>query len=332
MNAVEPMNAVELDGPAGPRLKLGISACLLGQEVRYDGGHKRNAFLTDQLGRFVEWVPVCPELEAGMGVPRESVQLVQIGGATHMIATHSGRDWTAEMSGYARRRVSELGGEDLCGYVLKKDSPSCGMERVKLYGAAGQAPERKGRGLFAAALLERFPSLPVEEEGRLQDPLLRENFIERVFAWRRLRDFFQARWRVAGLVEFHAAHKLQLMAHSAAGATALGRVVATAQRHPREALRAAYEQGFMELLRRPATRRRHVNVLQHMLGSFKKDLRPEARQDLAAVIEEYRLERVPLIVPVTLLRHYVRLQGPAWLRKQTYLEPHPRELKVRNQV
>lgn len=326
------MKEATFDFADGPRLRLGISACLLGQEVRFDGGHKRNAFLTDLLGRYVEWVPVCPEIEVGMGVPRETVQLVQIGGSTHMVANQSGRDWTADLHRYAHRRVEELAGEELCGYVLKKDSPSCGMERVKLYGGPGQAPERKGRGLFAAALLERFPALPVEEEGRLQDAVLRENFIERIFAWQRLRDFFQPRWSVAGLVEFHAAHKLQLMAHNAVGATALGRVVAAAKGRARDEVRREYEQAFMELLRRPATRRRHVNVLQHMLGYFKKDLNAAARQDVAAVIEEYRLELVPLIVPVTLVRHYVRLQGVEWMQRQTYLEPHPRELMLRNQV
>lgn len=311
---------------AAPRVRLGISACLLGQPVRYDGGDKRDAFLTGLLGRYVEWVPVCPELEVGMGVPREPVQLVQIGGVTHMIAHPSGRDWTQAMNRYARRRVDELAAEDLCGYVLKNHSPSCGMEHVKLYGASGEAPQRNGQGLFAAALLQRFPLLPVEEEGRLQDPDLRENFIERIFAFRRLRDFFQPRWRMAGLVEFHAAHKLQLMAHSAAGATALGRVVAAAPRCSRSEVRCEYEQRFMELLRRPATRRRQVNVLQHMLGYFKKDLKAGARQELAAVIEEYRLGRVPRLVPVTRLRHSAQVLGPSWLQRQTYLEPYPREL------
>lgn len=327
MNDLESNNA-----GAAPRLRLGISACLLGQEVRYDGGHKRNPFLIERLGQYVEWVPVCPEVEVGMGVPRETVQMVQIGGTTHMIANQSGRDWTVEMNHYARRRVAELAGEKLCGYILKKDSPSCGMERVQLYGAFGQAPERKGRGLFAAALMERFPVLPVEDEGRLQDPVLRENFVERIFAWRRLCDFFTPRWRLAGLVEFHAAHKLQLMAHGATGATALERLVAGAQARPRDEVRREYEQGFMELLRRPATRTRHASVLQHMLEYFKKDLKPEVRRDLATSIEEYRQGLVPLIVPVALLRHDVRLQGVEWLQKQTYLEPYPRELMLRNEV
>jgi len=313
-------------------MKLGISACLLGHEVRYNGGHKRNPFLTDLLGRYVEWVPVCPEVEVGMGTPRETVQLIQIDGAVHMLASQSGRDWTAGMNRWARRRVQQLAGEELCGYVLKKDSPSCGMERVRLYPEQGSTPARNGRGLFAAALLERFPALPIEEEGRLEDPLLRESFVERIFACHRLQQFFQPRWRIAGLVEFHAAHKLQLMSHQPAAAAALGRLVAEAKTWPREELRRRYEQAFMQLLSRPATVKRHVNVLQHMLGTFKKQLKPEVRQALAARIEEYRRGLVPLIVPVTLLRHYAELEGIAWLQRQTYLEPHPKELMLRNHV
>lgn len=244
--------SVHASGPP-PRLRLGVSACLLGQPVRYDGGHKRDPWLCEQLGPLVEWRPVCPEVELGMGTPRETVQLVEIGGSTHMIAGRSGRDWTEPMNAWARRRLDELASEGLRGYVLKKDSPSCGLAGVKLSPEQGTAPARNGRGLFAAALLERFPLLPVEDEGRLQDAHLRENFIERIFAYDRLLRFFQPRWRISGLLEFHAAHKLQLISHGASETAALGRLVAAAKQLPRDELRQRYQIAFMHLLARQRT-------------------------------------------------------------------------------
>ena len=227
-----------------PRLRIGISACLLGQEVRFDGGHKRDRFLTEVLGPFVEWVPVCPEVELGLGTPRETLRLVRTAEGVRMITTRTGLDHTDGMNAWAERRLEELAREDLCGYVLKKDSPSCGMERVKVFGAAKMA-ERQGRGLFAAALLERFPSLPVEEEGRLSDPRLRENFIERTFAYRRLKDLFAGRWSVGAFVRFHTAHKMSLLAHSTTAYQELGRLVARARELPRHELRDRYEREFM---------------------------------------------------------------------------------------
>ncbi|HEX2455731.1 MAG TPA: DUF523 and DUF1722 domain-containing protein, partial [Vicinamibacterales bacterium] len=226
------------------RLRIGISACLLGQEVRFDGGHKRDRFLTDVLGAVVEWVPVCPEVELGLGTPRETLRLVRSEKGVRMLTTRTGIDHTDGMNAWADRRLDELAGEDLCGYVLKKDSPSCGMERVKVFGTAGM-PERQGRGLFAAALLERFPCLPVEEEGRLSDPRLRENFIERTFAYRRLKDLFGGRWSIGALVRFHTAHKMSLLAHSTTAYQELGRLVARASKLPRHELRDRYERDFM---------------------------------------------------------------------------------------
>jgi uncharacterized protein YbgA (DUF1722 family)/uncharacterized protein YbbK (DUF523 family) len=316
----------------GQRVRLGISACLLGDEVRFDGGHKRDVFLTDVLGPHVEWVRVCPEVEVGMGTPRETLRLVRDGtGRVRMLTTRTNIDHTEAMERWSRRRLEELAGADLSGYVLKKDSPSCGMERVKVFGSGGM-PQRNGRGIYAAALLERFPNLPVEEEGRLSDPILRENFIERVFAYQRLRRFFAPRWTVGGLVAFHTAHKMTLLSHSTTRYQHLGRLVAAAARTPREALRADYEDAFMATLRIPATTRRHTNVLMHMAGHLKKKLETESRAELVATIGEYRRGLVPLVVPLTLLRHHVRVHGIAYLAGQTYLEPHPRELMLRNRV
>lgn len=313
-------------------LRIGISSCLLGDEVRFDGGHKRDPFLTDTLGPFVEWVRVCPEAEVGMGIPRETLRLVKVDGDTRMITTRTGIDHTDSMRAFAVRRTRELDSLDLRGYVLKKDSPSCGMERVKVYDAEISAPVRSGVGIYAAVLKAHFPALPIEEEGRLQDPVLRENFIERVFAYDRLRALFGGRWRLADLIAFHTAHKMTLLAHSPSAYRELGRLVASAKDGPRAALRRSYEQLFMQTLARPATIARHANVLMHVAGHLKKRLDDAARRELADCIDEYRRALVPLIVPLTLLRHHVRVHDVAYLAGQTYLEPHPRELMLRNHV
>ena len=313
------------------RIRLGISACLLGDEVRYDGGHKRDTFLTTVLGPLVEWVRVCPEVESGMGTPRESIRLVDEGGTIRLLTVKTSVDHTASMTAYSAKKAIALGDEDLCGYVLKKDSPSCGMTRVKVYGGKGPA-EKSGVGVFAQALLARFPHLPVEEEGRLTDPRLRDNFIERVFAYRRLRDLFESRWTAGDLVRFHTAHKLVLLAHSTPAYTRLGRLVAGAKSADRAALRAGYTEGFMEALSAIATPRLHTNVLQHMVGYFKKTLDAASRAELLAAIEDYRQGLVPLIVPITLVRHHVRVHGVEYLAGQVYLAPHPKELMLRNHV
>ena len=312
-------------------IRIGVSACLLGDEVRYDAGHKRDAFLTQILGPLVEWVKVCPEVEVGMGTPRESMRLVDEGGRVRLLTVKTGVEHTDAMTAYAARRVVTLDDEDLCGYVLKKDSPSCGMTRVKVYGGNGPAA-KTGIGIFARALIARYPHLPIEEEGRLNDPRLRDNFIERVFAYRRLRDLFELRWTVGDLVRFHTAHKLVLLAHSTQAYTRLGRIVAGAKGVDREALRARYTAGFMDALSEMATPKRHTNVLQHMVGYFKKTLDMGSRNELLAAIDDYRLGLVPLIVPITLLRHHVRVHNVVYLAGQVYLAPHPKELMLRNHV
>jgi uncharacterized protein YbgA (DUF1722 family)/uncharacterized protein YbbK (DUF523 family) len=312
-------------------IRIGVSSCLLGREVRYDGGHKRDRFLTDVLGPFVEWVPVCPEVEVGMGIPREPIRLVSVEGQTRLVAERSGTDHTDAMRAWAQRRLRQLEKLDLCGYVLKKASPSCGMERVRVYGK-GAVPSYDGRGMFADELMSLFAALPIEEEGRLNDPDLRENFIERVFAYRRLRSLFAARWTRGAVVAFHAAHKLQVLAHSQRCYRELGRLVADLKQLPRDEFRQQYETGFMRALDRRATRRSHVNVLQHMLGYLRGRIGDTARRDLVEVIEDYANGLLPLIVPVTLFRHYVSCLGIEYLDGQVYLEPHPKELLLRNHV
>jgi len=312
-------------------LRIGISSCLLGEEVRWDGGHKRDRFLTDVLAPYVEWVPLCPEVEVGMGTPREPVRLTRRAGEIVMVGTRSGRDWTAPMRRWAEKRARQLSRLDLCGYLLKKDSPSCGMERVKVRSEKGM-PKKEGQGLFAEALLRHHPVLPVEEEGRLHDAVLRESFVERIFAYRRLRWFFERRWSVGQLVAFHTAHKLQLMAHSPQADRSLGRLVVSAKGTPRRELRARYQSEFMGALSKRATRRRHVNVLQHCIGHFRKQLEDEARAELAGLIDDYRDELVPLVVPITMIGHYARRLRVEYLAGQVYLEPHPKELMLRNHV
>ena len=312
-------------------IRVGISACLLGQEVRFDGGHKRDRFLTDELGKYVEWVPVCPEVEVGMGTPRETLHLVRTGSTTRMVTTRTGIDYTDRMNDWARERLDELSREDLDGYVLKKDSPSCGMARVKVRNGNGP-PSRDGRGLFAAALLERWPLLPVEEEGRLSDSRLRENFIERIFAFRRLKHQFKSRWTIGSLVAFHTAHKMTLLSHSTTAYQKLGQLVARAAELPRAELRHDYERMFMTTLALPADARRHANVLMHMAGHLKRKLDSASRLELAHCVDEYRRGLLPLIVPITLIAHHVRVHDVRYLAGQTYLQPHPRELMLRNHV
>jgi uncharacterized protein YbgA (DUF1722 family)/uncharacterized protein YbbK (DUF523 family) len=314
-----------------PRLRLGVSACLLGEPVRFDGGHKRNTFLTEELARFVEWVPVCPEEEAGLGTPREAMRLVQQDRTERLVAVRSQRDLTDTLIDLAATRVPQLAALNLDGFVLKKDSPSCGLIRVKVYSTHG-VPARTGRGLFAGALCAALPMLPVEEEGRLCDPVLREHFIERVYAVRRVRRLLEDGTRVGDLVQFHTQHKLQLLAHSPAQYAELGRLVAHARAMAPERVMADYGRAFTTALTTIVSRARHVNVLQHAAGYFRRVLSAAACRDVAAAIVEYHRGLTPLVVPLRLIEHYARLHDVRYLCSQIYLNPYPHELMLRNHV
>jgi uncharacterized protein YbgA (DUF1722 family)/uncharacterized protein YbbK (DUF523 family) len=317
---------------ANPEIRIGVSSCLLGAEVRYDGGHKKDEFLLSGLGRHVSWVPVCPELEFGLGVPRESLRLVGTPESPSLIGARSGTDHGDAMRAWSERRVQALAKLELDGYVLKKDSPSCGVFRVKIYDSNG-VPSRKGQGLFARALLERLPLLPVEEEGRLHDPRLRESFVERVFAHHRWRTQAAGSTRPRDLVLFHTANKMTLMAHSPRALRELGRLVAAPPGKGFAQLRDTYGSLFMETLKTLATPRKHANVLQHLLGFLKKHLDRDDKAEMLDLIERYRLGLVPLIVPITLLLHHARRHPvPDWFHVQTYLNPYPAELMLRNAV
>ena len=312
-------------------ISLGISRCLLGDEVRFDGGHKRDRFLTDVFGRYVEWVPVCPEVEAGLGTPREAMRLVGDPQNPRLVTIKSGTDHTRALETLTTNRIAQLMELDLSGYVFKKGSPSCGIERVRLYNEHG-IPNRNGVGLFARAFIQQFPLIPVEEEGRLCEPTLRENFIERVFCYRRWQDLVQSDVTRQALMQFHTIHKYLLLAHSPQQCEVLGRLVGQAHQHRPKELAHRYGELFMKALAVKATVRKHVNVLQHIIGHFKDRLGVHEKAELLAVIGDYHQELTPLIVPLTLIKHYVQIFDVGYIRDQVYLNPHPKELMLRNHV
>jgi uncharacterized protein YbgA (DUF1722 family)/uncharacterized protein YbbK (DUF523 family) len=313
------------------KIRLGVSECLLGHQVRYDGGHKWDRFLTDTLGQYVEYVPVCPEVECGLGIPREAMRLIGDPESPRLVTIRSGVDLTDRMLAWARKRVAELEKEDLCGFIFKSDSPSSGMERVKVYNDQGM-PEKRGVGIFARAFMDHFPLIPVEEEGRLHDPKLRENFIESIFALKRWREVRKEKMSRGNLVDFHSEHKLLILAHSPKHQTAMGKLVAAAKTLQPGELYDRYEELLLESLKLRTTPRKNINVLQHIMGYFKKQLSKDEKQEMLEVIEHYRKGSVPLIVPVTLLNHYVRKYKEPYLTRQVYLNPHPIALQLRNHV
>jgi uncharacterized protein YbgA (DUF1722 family)/uncharacterized protein YbbK (DUF523 family) len=310
-------------------LRLGVSTCLLGENVRFDGGHARDRFVSDTLGQWFEYVPVCPEMEIGMGTPRPTVRLVDEDRGTRLVAPSTGEDFTERMLAFAEDKVAELSRLGLDGYILKKSSPSCGMERIRVY-QDGMPARRNEAGLFAGRLMERWPTLPVEEEGRLNDPMLRENFIERVFGRNRWRGLVRRGLSRRRLVQFHTAHKLLLRAHNEAAYQRLGKLVGSAGTIPDRELFAAYEDEFQAALRTHATNKKHANVLYHALGYLKKALEPIEKRDILTAIEDYRQGLLPLVVPLTLLRYCIRRHSVEYLAGQLYFDPHPKELMLRN--
>jgi uncharacterized protein YbgA (DUF1722 family)/uncharacterized protein YbbK (DUF523 family) len=313
-------------------IRLGISTCLLGEEVRYDGGHKLDRFLVDTLGRYVEWVPVCPEVEMGLSVPRESMRLVDDPENPRLVTLESGEDYTERMQTWARKRLAELAQAGLHGFVFKKDSPSSGLYRVRVYDGDGM-PRRIGTGIFPHEVMRRFPLLPLEEEGRLHDMHLRENFIDRILAYYRWTRLLDEDATPGALIRFHTAHKLTLMAHSPSHYQEMGRLVAAAGTSLWEDLTETYGRSLMEGLQVMTTSGRHANVLQHLMGFLEEELAREDKTELLGLIEEYRKGSVPLIVPLTLLKHHLsRHEVPDWMHRQVYLYPHPKELMLRNHV
>ncbi|HEY5653796.1 MAG TPA: DUF523 and DUF1722 domain-containing protein [Pontiella sp.] len=315
------------------KIRLGVSACLMGEPVRYDGQAKHDRYLTDTLAQWVEFVPVCPEFELGLGVPREVMHLEGNVDAPRLITTKTRRDLTDSMQTWCDKRMQELEKENLCGFIFKSKSPSSGMERVKVFPEGGKGmPVKKGSGLFAAAFMKNFPLLPVEEEGRLHDPVLRDNFIERIFTYRRWREMLDSDSSRKGLVKFHERHKYLFMSHSIPKYRELGRIVANLGDKKLSIAQGEYQALMMDTIRLQATVKKHVNVLEHMAGYFKNQLETDEKKELHEVISNYHGGYVPLIVPITILNHYIRKYKEPYLSQQYYLNPHPGELGLRNHV
>jgi uncharacterized protein YbgA (DUF1722 family)/uncharacterized protein YbbK (DUF523 family) len=315
--------------PMEEQIRLGVSACLLGRNVRYNGGHSLDSFITDTLSQYAEFFPVCPEVECGFPIPREALRLVGNPDAPRLVTVHTKQDHTERMLNWCKKRVRELEGLDLYGFIFKKGSPSSGMEKVKVYNEAGM-PSNRGIGMFARAFMEHFPLLPVEEDGRLHDPGLRENFIESIFVLKRWRESLLPQPTRRGFVEFHTNHKLLLMSHSPKQMRLMGRLTATLNDYSVDDFRLQYQKLLMETLRLLTTRRKHTDVLMHCIGFLKKLLSSDEKKELLEIIGQYHEGHLPLIVPVTLLNHYVRKFEVPYLKEQYYLKPHPIELQLRN--
>jgi uncharacterized protein YbgA (DUF1722 family)/uncharacterized protein YbbK (DUF523 family) len=318
-------------GRTTEKIRLGVSACLLGEAVRYDGGHKLNRFLADTLGQYVQYIPVCPEVECGLGVPRESMHLEGNPDSPRLITSRTKKDITERMVRWAKRRVVQIEEEDLCGFIFKSDSPSSGMERVKVYNEKGM-PVKKGIGMFARIFMEHFPLLPVEDEGRLYDPELRENFIERIFTLKRWREVLTRKENRGNVVDFHTKHKLLILSHSPKHYQTMGNLVARAKELSLRELYQQYQTLLMASLYLKTSPKKNVNVLQHMMGYFKEQLSGDEKKELLEGIEVYRKGYTPLIVPITLIQHYVRKYDQPYLKEQIYVNPHPLELQLRNHV
>jgi uncharacterized protein YbgA (DUF1722 family)/uncharacterized protein YbbK (DUF523 family) len=313
------------------KIKLGISACLLGEKVRYDGTHQHDRFLTDTLGKYVEYVPVCPEVECGMPIPREALRLVGVPESPRLVTRKTHIDHTDQMLGWAAKRLAELEKEDLCGFIFKSRSPSSGMERVKVYSDKGM-PVQKGVGVFARVFMKHFPLLPVEEDGRLHDLKIRENFIERIFSLKRWRKILKCQKDAPGLIDFHTRHKLLILSHSQDYHEKMGTLVGHQKECDAQKLFEQYEFLLMKALNLKTTTRKNLNVLYHLMGYFKKELSADEKQELLEIFQKYRDGHIPLIVPVTLINHFVRKYRQSYLAQQVYLNPHPIELQLRNHV
>ncbi|OEC33604.1 Uncharacterized conserved protein YbgA, DUF1722 family [Pseudomonas cuatrocienegasensis] len=313
--------------PLKPR--LGISACLLGAEVRYNGGHKESRLCNRTLSDYFDFTPVCPEVAIGLGIPREPIRLVGDPEQPRAVGTvHRELDVSDALTAYGTQMAEELGG--ICGYIFMQQSPSCGLERVKVYQDNGRPSEPRGRGLFAAAFCARHPDLPVEEDGRLNDPVLRENFITRVFAYADWQRTLAAGLTRKTLIDFHSRYKYLLMATHPVQYRTLGRMLGNLGQHDLGELAPRYFSELMAALKKCATRRTHSNVLMHLSGYFKQSLDGEDKREMQHLISQYRHGVVPLVVPLTLLKHHLRLHPDRYLQQQVYLQPHPENLSLRN--
>ena len=310
-------------------IKIGISSCLLGNPVRYDGGHQHDRFLTQTLGLFAEYLPVCPEVECGLPTPRNSLRLAGDPADPRLITLKTGEDETGRMKAWIATKLPQLEKEDLCGFIFKSKSPSSGLYRIRVYGDDDKV-RKTGTGLFARAFTRKFPRIPVEEDGRLHDPKLREHFIENIFSLQRWRTLLRTNRSLGGLVGFHTHNKLLILSHSQSHYRLMGKLVAEGKQMETHDLFDTYEELLLKALSLKTTPKKNINVLQHAMGFFKRDLTGPEKHELLTILDQYREGYVPLIVPIILIRHYVLKYDQAWLKSQTYLNPHPFELKLRN--
>jgi len=312
------------------KILLGISSCLLGNKVRYDGQHKYDHFLAATLGEFVEYAPLCPEVECGLPVPREAMRLIGTPENPRLVTIKEKIDHTERIKTWGEKRLEKLAKLPMCGFIFKSRSPSSGMERVKVYHENGGTPAKTGIGIFANMFMKKFPFLPVEEDGRLHDPALRENFIERIFIYKRWMEMLEKTNTSAGLIDFHTTHKLILMAHSPEHYRLCGKITGSLTKTNLKEIQPQYLEALMEGVKRTATPKKNYNVLQHILGYFKKELSHDEKIETLEIMDNYKKELIPLIVPVTLLNHYINKYNEPYLKVQYYLNPHPLELKLRN--
>ncbi len=318
-----------METPTSSVIRIGISSCLLGAKVRFDSGHKKNAYITGVLHDFFEFIPFCPEVEIGMGVPRETIRLVRRDDEVRCVGTKSENlDVTEQLYDIAEKQQDWH--RDICGYILKRDSPSCGMERVKLY--HNNMPQKSGVGIYARRLMQNFPHLPIEEEGRLEDANLRENFIRRVYVYARWKEMLAQGLSLPLLQTFHANHKYIFMSHHQLKAKALGALLAVTGKVNVQALGEQYLSDMMSLLKMVASRNNHVNTLQHIQGYLKEHLDGDDKAELSAVISDYRQGLIPIIVPITLLRHHFRRHPHDYITQSYYMRPHPGEMMLLNNI
>jgi len=315
------------------KIPVGVSSCVLGNPVRYDGGNKHDKFVSQILSDYFTYQPICPEMAIGMGTPRPTIRLQQQNGRIRLRQSTQeaeALDVTEKMQAFAEQTMATL--DSLCGYIVCAKSTSCGMERVPIYAENGQHVESKGSGLFTYHLMKTLPWLPVEESGRLHDTRLRENFINRVFA---LNDFNRSVLQSPSkqkLVQFHSRYKYLLMASSPRGLKDLGKLVANLNQSPIERFVLTYRQHFMSLLKQIATPRKHANVLMHLQGYFKRYLSREQKKRLAEIIHDYRQGLIPLPAVLTLLEHYQASYEDPYLAIQTYFSPAPKALALRHSL
>jgi uncharacterized protein YbgA (DUF1722 family)/uncharacterized protein YbbK (DUF523 family) len=313
------------------KIKIGISSCLLGEKVRYDGGHKLDRYIKDTLGHYFEWVPVCPEVEYGLPVPRESMHLTGDPVSPRIVTIKTGVDHTEGMKKWAADKLTQIEKEDLCGFIFRSKSPSSGIGGIKVYASSG-IPSNKGTGIFGGAFMRYFPLIPVIDDGRMHNPNLRENFIEQVLVYKRWKEFLKNSTKIRDLIAFHTHLKLLILSHSPKHYSTLGKLVAQAKKYKPDVLYSEYIRILMDGLRLLATTKKNTNVLLHIAGYFKKQLSPEDKSELLEVIGQYHKGHIPLIVPIVLINHYVRKFDEPYLKMQFYLNPHPVELMLRNHV